>query len=518
MNYIKIFLLTAIVMTSCQDFEELEKNQNKPSEVPASLVLNGIMNDLYERPWGLEQRQNQFWCCNYNYYGTNEYWSTASFLPYRTLENITKMEEEAKRGGGGDVNPYSALGKFFRAFFFVRMTQQVGDIPMTQALLGLENTYPGYDSQKDVYKQALTWLDEANIELDQLIDANDATLAGDIYLNNNLLKWQQVVNTFKLRVLISLSHHADDTDLKVTSRFADVVNDPVKYPVMKTMDDNVAYVYNGTTNLYPTNPGNRGFDKGRYNMAQTYVKGLTDLSDPRVYVTCNPAKAKIIAGVDPADFSAYVGAPSGENLADMTVKAGNGQYSFANQLRYYGTTKGSEPSIQIGYPELCFNIAEAINRGWVPGKTAADAELYYVNGIKASMEFYGIKDGASIAITESDEDAVLKTVTVSVTNYLAQADVKYKGNTAEGLEQILMQKYLAFFQHSGFEAYYNFRRTGVPAFHQGAGTGNGGLIPRRWLYPASEKNNNAQKLNEAISRQFGSVGDNLNNELWINEN
>ena len=42
----------------------------------------------------------------------------------------------------GDVNPYSALGKFLRAYFYVRMSQRVGDLPLSEALLGLENPAP----------------------------------------------------------------------------------------------------------------------------------------------------------------------------------------------------------------------------------------------------------------------------------------------------------------------------------------------------------------------------------------
>ena len=56
-----IITLTALVF-SCKDFEELETNQNKPTTAPASLVLNGVLNDLFERPWSVEHRQNQFWC------------------------------------------------------------------------------------------------------------------------------------------------------------------------------------------------------------------------------------------------------------------------------------------------------------------------------------------------------------------------------------------------------------------------------------------------------------------------
>lgn len=512
LSRIFFFLLAILALGACKDFEELEQNDNKPNAVPPSLVLNGVLNDLYERPWSLEHRQNQFWCCNYNYYGTNEYWASAS-LSFMTLKNIVKMEEEALKTGAGAVNPYAAIGKFLRAYFYVRMSQRVGDLPLTEALQGLDNTAPAYDDQKAIYIQILNWLDKSNEELASLISANNTTLNGDFYFNNSLTKWQKVVNTFTIRVLISLSKKENDAELNIKQRFKTILDNPEDYPLMESLDDNMQYVYNGTSNLYPTNPGNKGFDKGRYNMAQTLVKNLTDLNDPRVYVMCNPAEAKLSGGLEPEDFDAYVGAPSGEALDDMTFKAGNGEYSFANQKRYYGTLMGPEPAIQIGYSELCFNLAEGINRGWATG----DADAYYRKGITASMKFYGIEDGAEIEITEPDQDATLAVVEVSVSDYLAQESVIYAGNNAAGLEQILLQKYLAFFQNSGQEAYFNYRRTGIPAFHSGPGTGNNGIIPVRWLYPLSETTNNADNYKAALTNQFGSAVDNVNNKIWIDK-
>lgn len=506
-------LVILLAVSSCQDYAELEINENKPNQVPAGLVLNGVLNDLYERPWSVEHRQNQYWACNYNYYGTNEYWSAAT-LNFMTLKNVLKMEEEAKRTGAKDVNPYSALGKFFRAYFYARMSQRVGDLPLANAVKGLEDPTPIYDSQKQIYIAILNWLEEANTDLAQLIAENDRTLSGDIYFANDLTKWRKTVNSFRLRVLISLSKKENDADLKVKSTFAAMLADPAKYPLMTSLADNMEYRYNGTTNLYPLNPGNKGFDKNRYNMAETYVKLLTDLSDPRVFVVTNPAKKKLADGVAPTDFAAYVGASSGESLDNMSTKAGLGEYSYANQKRYYSTFAGYEPAVQIGYAEQEFNIAEGINRGW----TAGDAGSHYQNGIRASMKFYGVEDGSVIQITEQDNDVVVGSVTANVTAYLAQPMVVYAGNNATGLQQILEQKYLAFFQQSGQEAYFNFRRTGIPAFRTGPGTGNNGVIPMRWLYPQAERTNNPENYAQAIATQFGSAGDNLNTDIWINKN
>ena len=79
-----------------------------------------------------------------------------------------------------------------------------------------------------------------------------------------------------------------------------------------------------------------------------------------------------LLGISPTSFDAFVGASSGEDLADMSTKAGNGNYSFINRRRYYSTYT-AENIIQIGFPEMCFNIAEAIIRGW----TSGNAEDWY---------------------------------------------------------------------------------------------------------------------------------------------
>jgi hypothetical protein len=488
---ITILALLVLGMSACEkSFEDLQVNPNQPATAPPSLIFQGILNDMYEACWNdnIVMRYSQFHLCNYNYYGNNEYnWTTSGFDFY-TLNNVKLMEIEAEKLAGGTSNPYSALGKFFKAYFSIRMSLKFGDVPFSQALQGLDNTTPVYDSQKEVFVAALNLLEEANDLMAAAIGKNDNSLQGDIYLGNDLVKWQKVINTYKLRVLIHLSKHADDSDLNVKGRFAEVLNNPSKYPVMESLDDNMAYTYNSSTNTYPTNPGNSGFDAGRYNHSDTYLGTLVRLKDPRTFVVADPAPALLAQGFTENDFEAYVGAPAGEGLDDMTFKMGNGEYSAIDQERYYSTFSGPEPCIQIGYSELCFNIAEAINRGWVSG----DAGEWYDRGITASMNFYGITDVAA---------------------YLAQTEVAYAGNNADGLEQILLQKYLAFFQNSGWEAFYNQRRTGVPVFDIGPGTGNGDRIPKRFQYPASERNTNTVNYDAAVSRQFGD--DDINGVMWL---
>ncbi|UFH54667.1 SusD/RagB family nutrient-binding outer membrane lipoprotein [Spirosoma sp. KNUC1025] len=506
----------SLFLSSCEKpFDELEQDPNRPTSAPASLVFNGILNDMYGIAggggWNDAQRYNQFYASNYNYYATNEYSWTSTGLYYTTLKNVLKMEQEAKKAGLADVNAYSALGKFFRAYFFENMTKRVGDIPVTDALQGLDNSTPKYNTQKEVYVQILKWLDDANTDLTTLIAKADNNLTGDIYLGNSLAKWQKVVNSYKLRVLISLSKKEADTELNVKARFADVVNNPTKYPLMTSMDDNLQYIYNNAFNKYPRNPDNFGQNATRENMAATYLGALTSLKDPRTFVVAEPASAKIAAGAKPTDFAAFVGASSGEDLAIMSSNANQGIYSFQNRKRYYSTYT-AEPYIIVGYPEQLFTIAEGINRGWAAGK----AEDYYKQGIQASWAFYGLKDGANTVYFSADGGyKVFNTYTVNVSfaDYYGQAAVKY-ADGATGLTQILTQKYLAFFQQSGMEPFYNQRRTGVPTFLVGPGTANSQRIPLRWQYPATERSYNTANNSAAVTSQYGGTDD-INAAMWI---
>ncbi len=490
-----VSVLIVIGLTACQDFAVLEKDPNRPVNAPASLVFNGVLNDVYNTviagsAWGDKARWNQFYGSNYNYYATNEYTWTSTDLSFTTLKNVIKMEEEAKRAGLPDQNAYTALGKFFRAYFYEDMTKRVGDVPLTDALKGLEMTTPVYDSQKAVYVQILKWLDAANEDLAALITKGDRNLTGDIYMGNDLTKWRKVVNSFKLRVLVSLSSKENDTDLQVKQRFAEMITNPAKFPIMTTMADNMQYVFNNF-NKYPRNPSNFGFNATRENMAKTYVDLLVARKDPRIFVVAEPAEAKLKAGLKATDHAAYVGASSGEDLADMSTNALKGDYSFQNRARYYSNDVG-EALFIVGYPEMCFNMAEGINRGWAAG----DADLWYRNAIAASMSHYGITNAATL------------------TTYLQGTMVKYAGNNATGLNQILTQKYIAFFQNSGLEAFYNQRRTGIPTFLTGVGTGNSARIPKRWQYPSSERNTNAANYKSAIGSQFAGKDD-INDMMWL---
>jgi hypothetical protein len=174
----------------------------------------------------------------------------------------------------------------------------------------------------------------------------------------------------------------------------------------------------------------------------------------------------------------------------MSDSAAAGYYSHPDPS-YWFASKTGRPTILFGYPELQFTIAEAASRGWISGNAAP----YYEAGIRASMESYGLSGEA-------------------VSDYLAQETVRYADNEQQGLEQILTQKYIDFFQMGGWEPFYNQRRTGVPVFSIGPSNQNGGKIPLRWFYPPFEYIDNGPNLQAALNRQYGGI-DQLNGQMWL---
>jgi hypothetical protein len=48
----------------------------------------------------------------------------------------------------------------------------------------------------------------------------------------------------------------------------------------------------------------------------------------------------------------------------------------------------------------------------------------------------------------------------------------------------------------------------------GPSTQNGGQIPKRWLYPQDELDNNFENVAEAINRQYAG-NDDVNGVMWL---
>jgi hypothetical protein len=534
-SLIPLALLLTIGMVSisgCQKGDLID-NPNvagNSSIVPPSLLLNHLTATLIrseEQPFAYSQVAGQYDIANYSYYrGTNYYTFGNTSDSYDILKYALKLQQQASSQLGNQTNKYYAIGQFFKAYAGIWLSQRVGDIPFSQAG-NVSVLTPKYDTQHDVYKSCLSLLDNANTLMGVLAagsNANAAFDSGDIF-GLTYLQWQKVINTYRLRVLISLSKRAvDNADLQIPQQFATIVGNPAQYPIMTANSDNLVYKYN-TVNRYPTfslgyNPYNNFA-----NVGATYLNITTATKDPRTYIVSTPAPIQVANGKTVADFTAYVGSDINLSQSALLTNSNAGQYSFGNYPRYYLSSSGAsaEPFVFIGYSEMCFNIAEGINRGWASGTTAT----WYTNGINASLANYGLTNGQVVTITfpvtSTDplsnpqniaQGAVWGTATVNIPQFLA--NVVYAGDNATGLAQILSQKYVSMNNNSGWEAYYNFRRTGLPAFAQG-GTGIGtpnNQIPRRWLYPATESAYNTTNYKAALSSQYGGTDD-PTKDTWL---
>lgn len=497
LKYALVAFSFSIPYLSCKRISDLQKNPNAATAAPPSVIFTGVLQDMFFLPWSDAQRSSQFYCETASYYGEQSYDFGAATYYYYTIRNIDRMIIEANRIQDDALRPYYALGHFLKAFFYINMTEQVGDVPMSQAMMAEKGIYqPIYDTQKSIFIQCLKWLEMANDTLETLSSTNYYGVEGDIFFGGDLSKWRRLVNSFRLRVLIGLSKRANDPDLAVKKQFAEILGDPNHYPIMESNLDNMQITYdaNSVDNYYPAFSDNPLGVAKRRPLGATFINLLKDLHDPRLFKVAMPAAQKSGPDTGETVFDTYRGAPTGVLQVRLSDSVNAGYYSLAD-YEYWFSSKTGVPTIQLGVCEVDFSLAEGINRGWAGEGKADLARDYYEKGIKESMAVYGI---------DSSE----------IESYVHRPAIQYKGNNVEGLEQILEQKYIAFFQNSGWEPFYNYRRTGVPEFSTGPSNKNNGLIPKRWYYPQSDYFDNLTNLRTALASQYGGADD-LNAVMWM---
>lgn len=463
----------------CESFDDLVSDPNRPTEVNPSLLLTDIQASAFSQV-SLDAALASRYVVFTDGVNANQYyaWNRAGFGPYDRLRSVTRMVEEAERT---EASSYLALGRFFRAFYFAELTQTFGDVPYMDALKADEEVFaPVYDRQEDVYTGILDELDEAN----DMLAAEAGEILGDIVYGGDLEQWRKLINSFQLRVLMSLSMKQGNA---AADRFRAIVDDPSRYPIFTSNADNGQLVFvDRDGNRYP-HFNNRDLQTAFF-MEGSFIDLLREREDPRLFAFAAPERRAFEQGQPgyESSFTSYGGLHAGEQVGENVRRVAElGEGSPVNP-RYHSDAV-NEPSIAMGYAELEFILAEAAARGWMD----ADAGEHYARGITASMEPHGI---AQERIAE----------------YLAQPLVAY--DASRGIELISTQKHIAFFMNSGWEAFFNQRRTGHPVFRVGPATQNDQRIPKRWMYPQAELDTNPENVTAAIERQFGS--DDVNGVIW----
>ncbi|MFO7745942.1 MAG: SusD/RagB family nutrient-binding outer membrane lipoprotein [Psychroflexus sp.] len=476
-------ILGLLLLVSCQDYDEFQNDPNSTTQANPGLLLTNIevstLNSIdLNAAMASRHLVNVNLVEDAQYYG----WDRASFGFYNTLRQVKKMEEEAENFNNQN---FTAIARFFEAFIYEQITRQFGDIPQSEAMQAEAGTFqPVYDTQEQVYLRIFELLEEAN----SLLEVSGPAINGDVVFQGDLLKWKKLINSFHLRVLMSLSVRENDPNLNLPSRFNSIYSNTSVYPIMESTEDNSFYTYSEETgNVYPF--WRSASITTSYILEETFVERLKSFSDPRLFEMASPDSNS--STDDPLTFDSYSGlrgsAPLNVNVARLT----SGEGSSLNS-RYVEDAE-AEVNLSLGFAELNFILAEAAHRNWI----SADAESFYQEGIRASMAYYEIDDNL-------------------VEDYLAQPIIVYQAS--RGLEQILTQKHTAMFLNSGWEPFYDNRRTGLPEFNvDGGAIINDEGVPKRWMYPFSEINQNVENLQDAIQRQFPQ-GDNVNAVMWSIQN
>lgn len=473
-----IVVFSAILMASCRKHEYFQENPNEPSSASPALLLTNICISVFNN----DPQAAAFAGRHLTYYergnsAVDYSWTSSDFGNFDVLRQVKKMDELAE---ASNQENYRALAKFFRAVLFSQMTEVFGDIPYSQALDALGgNTKPVYDTQEQVYAGVLQELKEAN----EMLDDAKGNIAGDIIYSGKASQWKKLVNAYRLRLLIHLSKKEANATLNIKQQFQSIISDPANNPLMTSKVDNGQIVYNttSTSNYYPT-VGNLSFGTA-VSLEAGMATILKAREDPRLFRFAEP-----ITGQAPNVYNNYAGVNAGLTVADQ--QSASSSASRINQRYFDLTSPVVEPMILLGYPEQEFLIAEAISRNWITG--AGTAKSHYDNGIRASMEFYNISSG-------------------EIDTYIAGPNVAFV--PANAIQMIIIQKYIALFMQSGWEAFFEQRRTGFPTLNVGPGTYNNQQVPKRWLYPQSEYDYNNENVEAAVDRQFAT--DDVNEIMWV---
>jgi hypothetical protein len=473
--------LLAILLISCTgDFEEVNTNPNSPLSTTPNLLLTGLerdmMNSLLNETWGIgniviqHTAKNQFVNEDRYLWGElNGIWN-AVYDNMRDVNNIIIQAEETNQGN------FKGVALILKSWMFSLATDCYGDVPYSQAAQGKDGMiFPEYDSQEQIYNGILNDLAEANTLLN-----GASNISGDLIYGGDVKKWRKLANALRLRYLMRISDRKDvSADLKA------ILNDPAAFPIFESNDDHAVYTYQANSpNQFPLFSTRIG-SFNEFRASKSLEDYLSDLNDPRLYIYFRPTPVTEVTATTSDDI--YEGIPNGlDDVIAQTYNGGQQYHEQANSARGIQVAKG----VIMTFAEQQFILAEAREKGLID---AGNAETYYLSGINASFSYYGVTPEAG---------------------YFTEANVAYTGTMEEKLEKIGNQKWAAFY-FQGFEAWFDWRRTGYPELAPSVDNQNDDRIPVRFIFPRIEQSLNSANREAAIARQGA---DDINTRVWWDVN
>ncbi|MBN1157846.1 MAG: SusD/RagB family nutrient-binding outer membrane lipoprotein [Bacteroidales bacterium] len=330
----------------------------------------------------------------------NNSWSAI----YRNLYNLNIIIEKCSEGGPEEGNDHTlGIAQALSAYNLAVLTDVMGDVPWTEALQpGIIYT-PVLDAQQDIYTVIMGFVDDAIANLQKESEYPSLGKQDFIYGGDEEL-WLKFAYGLKARYLMRLSHKSpnyqgviDAADLSFASAA-----------------DQALYNYNGST---ATSPFYSFFkDRNYFGASQSLHDRLLSRNDPRDSVFFKPH-------------------PNSDDQATI-IFAPNGT---PNQiLDYYSVSALSTPTAPtylLSYHEIEFLKAEAYARL----EEYEEAETALQNAITAA--FGKVNIGLSAAKAEA--------------YYTDDVEARFD---ADPLAEIMIQKYIAFFEEEAVEAYNDYRR------------------------------------------------------------
>ncbi|MET1057447.1 MAG: SusD/RagB family nutrient-binding outer membrane lipoprotein [Pedobacter sp.] len=452
------------------------------------------------------------------YYGNGDkYVNTSGTIGYQAriwnegYTALSKLDQAIKVGTAQDASKFRnviQVAKINQIFLFQRIADAYGAVPFSEALMAQAgNVTPKYDSQQAIYTALLTNLQAAITALDPAA----GTVTGDTYFSGDVAKWRKAGYSLMLRLAMRLTK-VDPATAKTWAERAYTGG------VMASNADNMIFKTDG--NFDDTRNASTGAllvtdDFQQVRWSQTFINFLKASNDPRISAIAEISapgavnnKNSTLVGDNTA--AVQVGMPNGYDL-------GEGATNIARAAGYPGASgTGSDvaalgnysrprvavfiqqnaPIITLSYAETEYLLAEAAFRGWAVG---ANAATHYASALTASLT--GLAQ-INTAATIADGTAAA----------FAAAHPLVAGQELKMINEQYWANENATF--SFIESWSNWRRSGFPVLTPVNYTGNvtNGTIPRRMIYPQTERTANGTNYLAAVATLTG--GDFLTSRVW----
>ena len=534
-KFVSAFVIALLLIFSCQNLEEVNINPNgvDPANAHPNLLLGTVITSTAQTVVNLgygdlagvmQHTQKDGWSGSHNSYDwTDQSWN--SF--YSILRNNDEMYNKAV---AANLDFHQGVALVMKCYVFGLITDLWGDAPYSQALKGEqggeENLKPVFDSQEDIYNGILADLEQANTLLSKEQDSyTEINSTQDALYGGDVRKWQRFANSLALRYYMRLS---EKTPSIAKAGVEKIAADQSKYPLILSPDDdaNVAYPGNSSVDSWPANTvfdGTGGSNYRRLKMCATLVNKLEALDDPRLPVWANkidiPIKVdttlaegtdEIVDGVrivakDIADQyesslglpidsdPEYVGlppawsvVPQAFNLNPNLEQAPHNPHASHLNDRYKNASGPLLKARMLSASEVHFILAEAALKGWAVGS----AQDHYNAGVQSSLSAWDLASDFN--------------------TYIRNDGVAFNGT----LEQIMEQKWIASWTAAA-EAWFDYRRTGLPDLHAGVVVKRPAL-PVRFYYSLDEIDFNPVNAQAAIDKleSTGYTAPDNNNSAW----